>query len=362
MAASVFPPEWVIWLLLSSILYSTLLHERPQLPYEDSLDVTSVEGHPTTMFHAGDARSSNLIIIFPGNPGAPLFYADLALRLAKQADARVTVVGYVGHARTTPSARSYLNLREQTAHAIACAQRAVKMAPPYARVVVAGHSVGAYIALESLRVLPSNTRAALWAPTLAHIGRSANAASLHCLMFHGRTALGAAALILSILPPRMRRFVASLYLPRGVSPLTLAAADSILARRAAVSALYMAADEMETIRETDAAHARAVGGRVLAIFAKHDAWNGPGADALAATQAFGPGADVRVDDELEHGFVLHAEQTQRVIDATAEWLVTAQQAERRASSPRAVTPRAASPRTRNKQPKSRTSKAATPTH
>lgn len=340
-----FPPEWALWLLLSLCLYSRLLTHHPKLPPEGALEETTVDGHPTTLFHAGASRASILIIIFPGNPGAPLFYADLALRLAAQASARVTVVGYVGHAASAPRARAYLNLREQTAHAIACAQRAVKTAPPRARIVVCGHSVGAHIAVESLRVLPPRTHAALWTPTLAHIGRSVNARSLHCLMFRGRAALGGAAFVLSLLPPRARHFIASLYLPRGASALTLAAADSILARRVAVSALFMAADEMETIRDVDVAHARAVQGRVLAIFAQHDAWNGVGADARAARQAFGPRADVRVDETLEHGFVLHGDQTQRVVDATAAWIEAARGAdEQRASTPHGKTQRAPTPR------------------
>jgi alpha-beta hydrolase superfamily lysophospholipase len=212
-----------------------------------------------------------------------------------------------------------LDLSGQTAHALACAQRELAAAPPHARAIVCGHSVGAHIALASLRVLPPTTRAVLWAPTIAHIGRSANAVSLHCLMFRGRTALGAAALLLSALPPCARRRAVSAYLPRGAPPLTVDAADSILARRVAVSALYMAADEMLKIVETDASLARERA--VFAIFAKDDPWNGRGADARAAAKLL-PGAVIVEAGWLEHGFVLHEAQTERVAASTAQWILS----------------------------------------
>jgi len=296
-----------------------------RLPAGASHAVEDVAGVPSGVVRAGafDAARPLLVVVLPGNPGQPLFYAATAVSLARAARARVCVLSHAGHCARA-GARGFFDLPAQAAHALAGVRAEVRAAPRGAALVIVGHSIGAWLALEALRAPDlARARAVLWMPTLAHIARARKARALAPLLFCGRTLAGAAGAAAAALPlAAQRALVAAAALPRGAAPALVDATVALLSRRVAINALWMAADELRRVGAPDAAHGAAVGARCAALFVEGDAWNDhAGADAAAA-RALLPGARV-VHDAREghtHGFVLHAASAARVAARTAEWI------------------------------------------
>jgi len=283
----------VSFALLLLLLCRPRARAPPALPAGAAHAVESIAGVPTSLVSAGafDAARPLLIVILPGNPGNALFYSSTAVALARAARARVVVLGLAGHCALA-GARGYFGLSAQAAHARAGVAAAVARAPRGAALVVVGHSIGAWLALEVLRDAAfARARAVLWMPAVAHIGAARAARALAPLIFCGRGAAAAAA-------------AAAAALPRAAQ-------------------LALAAEELWSVRAPDAALGAAVGARVVALFAPRDPWNDhAGADAAAARR-FLPGARVMLDGPEEgttHAFVLQPAVAARVAARTAEWI------------------------------------------
>lgn len=273
----------------------------------------------------------HLIVIIPGNPGQPLFYADAATALSSfMRHARIVVLSHAGHCALA-GARGYFDLAAQRQHALAGVRAAVRDAPKGVSLTLIGHSIGGWIAIDLLRERElSAARALLWMPTLAHIGTSRNGQRLRPLLFYGRTITGAVAAVLAACPLWLQRLAALAYLPRGAARASTAvdAVLAIISPSVAVNALYMAADELARVHEPDAQHCARIGARTSAIFARGDAWNDhPLADA-AATRALLKGARVvHAAEGTAHGFVLHADQSVHIAEITADLILDQREAQ-----------------------------------
>ena len=319
----------------------------PFLPPE----LRSIEGTPTELLHLpGASGAQHHVLILPGNPGSPHFYVDFARALHRASGGRlpITITCHASHSAASTgrsgSPPRFHDLASQVSHKVAVArwllqQRAAsaepaepappqqqqqqqQQQPPPQRLILLGHSVGAYMCLEVMRALPEGAvaHALLLFPTLAHIGASPNGVALLPYFQLGRWALAGAALALGALPAGLQRAAARAFLPAAASPATVAAAATLIHPAVAVNALYLALTEMQEIGALDGALAARVGARCSAYFGAGDPWNRPGDHARAA-EALGAGARVHLCSEGHpHGFVLHPKSAEAVAGTCWEWV------------------------------------------
>jgi hypothetical protein len=328
-STSISPMTLVALTLLCWFIFAVCLRRRrcaPLLPvgvvHKLAAASDGLVAAYTLTKESASSPPEHLIVIIPGNPGQPLFYADTAIALSSFVrDARVVVLSHAGHCALA-GARGYFDLAAQRQHALAGVRAAVRDAPKGVSLTLIGHSIGGWIVIDLLREREfSGARALLWMPTLAHIGASRNGQRLGPLLFYGRTVTGAVAAALSACPLWLQRLAALAYLPRGTASASTAvdAVLAIVSRSVAVNALYMAADELARLREPDALHCARVGARASAIFARGDAWNDHAlADAAAASALLKGARVVHAAEGTAHGFVLHAEQSVHVAKLSAE--------------------------------------------
>ena len=126
----------------------------------------------------GALRDPRFLVFFPGNPGAIEFYRFFLGRLAEKSGVRVVGVGLAGHTRSELNGGRFFTLQDQVEHKVAAvkslledkeaslaaaaapaagAQRRALQAP---RVLLCGHSIGAWIGLRALDVLMREREAA----------------------------------------------------------------------------------------------------------------------------------------------------------------------------------------------------------
>ena len=120
-------------------------------------------------------QDSVLVLIICGNPGQPLFYESFMTHLHAALGGRATVqcVAHAGHTGRFKW-HTYLDLERQVAHKVAFVRDLLRNRPPTTRLVLVGHSVGAYICLHLLREFaPRVLRCFQLFPTVANIGRCA---------------------------------------------------------------------------------------------------------------------------------------------------------------------------------------------
>lgn len=317
-----------LFLFLYRIVEAALLRfssssAPPHPPPPSSLVRTSYLELPSETLHFGDPSScKRLLIVFPGNPGAPLFYFDVCSYLfsaAPRGSLAIAVVGYAGHSAGSHGGHLFPRvhgLRAQVAHGVAAARALAARTPRGCTVLLAGHSIGAHVALTAARAaLPrAVAKTVLWFPTIHHIGRSPNGVALLPLMRFGRGALAAAAGVLACLPRRARLAVARWRLPHA-SPATMAAALSLLHPAVPVNALWMALQEMEEVLAVEPAG----GDNVVAYYGESDPWNLPG-DVEEVAARLPRATLLRCKEGHPHGFVLDARSAARVAELTWGWI------------------------------------------
>ena len=122
--------------------------------------VELVQNVPTDVYRvpspAPPSAPQRHVVLVPGNPGQPGFYARAAAELSVALCASVCVVGLAGH-REAPraglAATARFTLPEQVAHVSAFlgAESEARMRGPSTQreLVVVGHSIGAYIGHEA---------------------------------------------------------------------------------------------------------------------------------------------------------------------------------------------------------------------
>lgn len=133
-----------------------------------------VGGIPTHLVSCGSAvRGMPLVLVVPGNPGTALFYRQFVAALsARLRGTLVVAVGHAGHFvhEHDGANASLFGLDAQVAH-----KRAVlallRARAPQCRVVLVAHSIGAWMALEMLRLGEQVDASVLLMPTLRHLHR-----------------------------------------------------------------------------------------------------------------------------------------------------------------------------------------------
>lgn len=193
---------------------------------------------------------STLLYFIPGNPGLVDYYLDFLSSLSASTMEFVSIytVSHYGHSARYPNKGKPYSLSEQIQHHIACLNRIAEGR----KIIVAGHSVGAFIACQVAKKINVQQVYGLF-PTISDIQATPNGRKLSAIFnpLPRRILSSMAGAIPYILPIALLQSMISLQ--TGQDSHSAQVTTQLLTSSTVVeSALYMAYTEMQDIRELDA--------------------------------------------------------------------------------------------------------------
>ncbi|EJD45807.1 hypothetical protein AURDEDRAFT_114075 [Auricularia subglabra TFB-10046 SS5] len=224
--------------------------------------------------------AKHLILFVPGNPGILAFYDPFFESLYDELGKKVSILAHahLGHTPKGPQSTT-IGLLEQLDALLqvvdACSTHG------YERVTLIGHSVGAWLAVQTMKQRLSNVdRVFTLFPTISQIASTPNGRRLS-LFFRSPMPRTLATLSL-LLRPFPRSFYSLLFPSWPENQLSVL--QALLGDREVIhSALTMAHSEMELIREIDVAFLTQHTDRVWAYFAETDDWVGKERETVIRT-------------------------------------------------------------------------------
>ncbi|KAI9179002.1 hypothetical protein H9P43_005664 [Blastocladiella emersonii ATCC 22665] len=278
---------------------------------------------------AGSAFTAReVLVMVPGNPGVVEFYREFLDHVhADHASAHgggldiyaVQHLGHSAHAHLTSRAWS---LSDQVAHKMHFIDSIVRAYPAGTRVHLAGHSVGAYIVLQVLKIRGDRLRATaslgrvlMLFPTVMEIADTPNGAWMqYAVQWAPRTAVAYLASALQWLPaPVLHRVIAACSDVPGEFLRTTA--DALIHPTVVDNTLRMADQEMHAIRDLDVATVDKFVDHTHWVFGSDDKW--APRRMHDAIRDWWPQADVTMTDHA-HAFVLR--ESRAVADYVQQWL------------------------------------------
>ena len=254
--------------------------ERPPLPNEirviaagdnaATLEVQSWEPLNPTRTSSSEPIS-NFFIMVPGNPGAVepyAFFMEQMLGRAGGSNANTPwtfiTLGHSAHSARTAQ-REGVSLQQQIEHKREVLSDLLRT-HPNARLHFGGHSVGAHIVCELLRVLPPENvgKCVLLFPTLSNIGATPNGVRLTPAFNYLRGLLGWLVWGVNLLPSAARRRIVAQMSGATHDRSLDALLGSVLHPAVMQNAFFMAAHEMQEINGLDVEHFRAIEVRSMA--------------------------------------------------------------------------------------------------
>lgn len=231
------------------------------------------------------AQRTAILFFIPGNPGIETYYTAFFASLKRLVPGLDIIcfphLGFDARDITTrPSSRA-IDLDAQIAHKVDILDSILLGRTPEEKarrvpIYLAGHSVGAYMAIQVLSLRPESVeRAYLLFPTLSHIAASPQGRVATTLLLRVPGLVTAATcvtwVVANLLPQSWRR--------RGVAWWTGFPEDAVavteervLTTRAVHAALTLARSEMVEIKDPDAQFWKKYASRCTAYWARHDGW------------------------------------------------------------------------------------------
>lgn len=134
--------------------------------------IVNINAIPTHIYQLGDVDScSKSIVIIPGNPGLGGFYIPFAHELYKLFNEQISilVISQAGH---SPPVKTCFTLNEQIEHKLQSIEQLLPKSNNH-RLILIGHSIGAYMLLQMLdRLSERIDRAFLLFPTIERMRES----------------------------------------------------------------------------------------------------------------------------------------------------------------------------------------------
>ncbi|KAG8970701.1 hypothetical protein FRC03_004083 [Tulasnella sp. 419] len=263
-----------------------------------------------------------LVVLFiPGNPGCIDFYIEYLSVLHAGLSPRVAIFGkaHLGHVLGKHNTVPHFELTSLGAQVIStlCLRKSLHDEYPSAKIVVIGHSVGAWIAtrvLEEPQIPPVVTL--LLFPTLSNIAQTPNGVKLAWL-FWPSTALMLSylAFLIMFIPKAVFKLLFEdwpenqlLILQRFCrSPFSIAAS------------LRMAREEMRTIIDLDRTLLQKHRSCIYLYYALTDDW--VGLERALVIDVLGESSQIHVAS-LPHAFCINADHSRKVAQKSIEWLLT----------------------------------------
>lgn len=119
-----------------------------------NLRLRNVDGHITEILDLRAEKPSLQVLFIPGNPGIVSFYKDYVEAVYELLDrkATVTAIGHIAHTSEDWENGRLFSLQEQISHKIEYIKE--ELLPQHIPILLAGHSIGAYISLEIFKAFP----------------------------------------------------------------------------------------------------------------------------------------------------------------------------------------------------------------
>ncbi|KAI9596005.1 hypothetical protein BDF19DRAFT_439335 [Syncephalis fuscata] len=243
-----------------------------------------------------------------GNPGVIDYYTAFLDTVHQMLGNQLDIVGvsHPGHTTTTGSVSpDHTSLSAQIKHKIACLDRLRITYPPGTQFVLAGHSVGSYIALQVLDACPDYniTRVICLFPTIKEIRDTPNGHNLSWMWSDNAcriTSFGVG--LLGIFPLWLRLLLTRLCAKQTAEE-AYVTVTKFLSPTMVRNSLSMACDEMETITtlQTDLIDRHL--SKLLFYYGTNDHWS-PISHYEEMTTLFPKGQVYLCQHDLPHAFVL----------------------------------------------------------
>ncbi|KAJ7293406.1 hypothetical protein C8J57DRAFT_1268958 [Mycena rebaudengoi] len=264
---------------------------------------------PCVWWNPQNGAPKTVLLFIPGNPGLMDFYIPF-LSLIHNKDPSLAILGqaHLGHTPRTHATDFNLSAQIQSA----CeALDSLVATFGQAKVVIIGHSVGAWISLQVLKARPLNvSQIFLICPTICHIAKTPNGRTLSWLF---RPPLPR---LISWLTYATRPLPLSLFFSHWPTSQT-AVLRSLLNSPASVYAcLSMADDEMGAIRELDTALLDEYKHRLHFYFAEEDQWVGE--YKYSILRSLKDGSVVHGQPGVPHAFCI--DHSEEVATQCSSWL------------------------------------------
>jgi len=298
----------------------------------------------------GVGKGAVVVVVFPGNPGGSQFYADFLRELSAVSGQTLSIVcvSHAGHTSETATVRTPFtqlgadasaydtggdvmtsgwlpgpagvpeeapDLAQQSRHKAAFLADLLA-SDPTLRFILAGHSIGAWMAKDVAASLPAASLLGVVGvyPTMELLGTTRRGRLGFPVFRFLAGPLSRLAGALSLLPSPVIAAVARLVLGSSASPSTLAALPSLVSGPVVRNALTMAYHEMKEVgpmaEESDQLVAD-LGKRLVLFYGRDDHWNAVGEPE--AMRARLPASTVVVDaHDNSHSFVLDTKQCESV--------------------------------------------------
>eukprot|EP00049_Salpingoeca_infusionum_P019438 m.361874 g.361874 ORF g.361874 m.361874 type:complete len:419 (-) comp19954_c0_seq1:1546-2802(-) len=275
--------------------------------------------------HSGESvfgkDSEPMIVVIPGNPGGPAMYQTFAQCLHNNTGLNVLVLGHTGHTARTRTTRTF-SMYDQAEHKLMLLKHFEDIWRGK-QLILVGHSIGSWIAMEMLRTLDEEHVAGVihLFPTVHHIGTTPNAERLFPVVKYFRETATLVADMLTLLPQTVLERVVRLYFanedPRTPSNEMVARTLTMISALSLRQALYMGYTEMAYMGDLDVDHYCKFSASMTWYFGQKDGWV-TAHHAADITDHLPDSYHFHCDQGLPHGFVVH--DSERVASLASTWI------------------------------------------
>ncbi|KAE8898984.1 hypothetical protein PF003_g17017 [Phytophthora fragariae] len=260
-----------------------------------------------------------LVLVIPGNPGVPFYYLPLMQELVRTHGRRheVRCLSHAGHFMPWKNNGRAFSLKEQLEHkAFYLSQRLRD--DPTLKLVVIGHSIGSYFALDVARRFPQHVaKLVLMQPTIMQMALSPKGKQMMPLFNHyerGVTLVGA---VEYLVPVALLRWIVRRVVGSKTSETLQLASLSLVNSTVMRNVLGMAADEMKEVTDLDLELVERFQDKTLFVYSTVDEW--VPAEFMQEYQVRFPKAQHRVVPQA-HAFMMETNGTRDMAAHISQWV------------------------------------------
>ncbi|KAI9146556.1 hypothetical protein BKA69DRAFT_37283 [Paraphysoderma sedebokerense] len=318
----------------SSIHDSGIVLEEEEV-FIPNVEYLNVDGVRTEIlaWHAKDEQNNDIdphrvekiLLMVPGNPGVSHFYVDFLQTVHTELGSQISIFGveHLGHSLGEHNTDNLYNLQDQIRHKMHLLDFFAARYPS-AQIYLAGHSVGAYICVQLLKLRGEQYqdrigKVMLLFPTLMEIKNTPNGVWIsHLTRSVPRQLASVAATGLNRLNPKLLHFLVKV-LSSQTDAQTVITTSRLLHPKTVVNCLYMANYEMDEIKKLDADVIDKYISKLIFYYGTTDKW--VPLSHYEMTKKRWPKADIHLcQDSFPHAFVLgHGEPMGQKV---ASWIIS----------------------------------------
>ncbi|KAG6616999.1 uncharacterized protein IUM83_04755 [Phytophthora cinnamomi] len=260
-----------------------------------------------------------LVLVIPGNPGVPFYYLPLMQEIVRKHGRRheVRCLSHAGHFMPWKNDGRAYSLKEQLEHkAFYLNQRLQE--DPTLRLVVIGHSIGSYFALDVARRFPQHVaKLVLMQPTIMHMALSPKGKQMMPLFNHYERGVTLVAAVEYLVPVSLRRWIVRRVVGSKTSETLQLASLSLVNATVMRNVLGMAADEMKDVANLDEEIVKEFEDKTLFVYSTVDEW--VPAEFMQEYQVRFPNAQHRVVPQA-HAFMMETNGTRDMAAHISQWI------------------------------------------